>query len=93
MNSQNRSITETTITFRATNEDVSKLKWITDVLSNCGQVEVENTSDTLRWTIGFISKQLKHITDQRANGNIKNSITVDLSFLELTQKKCQIKDE
>ncbi len=79
-------MTETTLTFRATSDDVSKLKWINDVLSSCRQVERENTSETLRWGIGFVFKMLKHITDQRAIGNIQNSITVSLMFLQLAEE-------
>lgn len=86
MSSENRSVTETTVTFRATSSDVSKLNWINDVLSSCGQVEIKNTSETLRWGIGFIFKVLKHVTDQRASGKGTSSLAVDLSFLQLIIK-------
>lgn len=85
MSSTNRSVTETTITFRATSADVNKIKFINEVLAKCGQAELENTSETLRWGVEFIFKILRHAIEQRAGGNIQNSTNVSLLFLQLAE--------
>lgn len=87
MSSENKSVTETTVTFRATSSDTLKLEFINDVLTACNQVEDDNTSATLRFIIGFVFNILKHVTSQRAGGDVQNSINVDLSFLELVKSE------
>lgn len=90
MSNNNSSIedkqTETadnTITFRVTSKDTLKLDFITELLTDCNQIEKDNTSETLRWTIDFVFNLLNRIASQKASGNISNSLVIDLSFLKL----------